>query len=351
VNRPLVALAGALALTIAASACSTTNPDAATVNGTHISRKVFEDDLHSLVTNDGFLKLNDTNITQGTPSALGDTKGTASGAFASAQLQNLIMLQLIHTELATRKVTPDADAITNGEKVGQGILSVSDPAVWATLPAALRTKYSAMGADYLTLKKALAPASEADIAGLYASVQNQLELCVSHILVATEDDAKAAAAEIKQGAKFEDVAKTRSTDTGSKDNGGNLSSTPGSCPTGADLDADFVAGARALKAVGDVSDPVKSQFGYHLIRLDKPIQTMVDLHDQLVEYGGQQATTAFMRDGTKAAKVTIDPRYGTWDAAQGAITTNKGAAGTAAAGVGTTVAAPAAGAPATTIAK
>lgn len=346
-NRPLAAFAGALALVLAASACSTTNPDAATVNGVHLSRTAFEADLHTLVTNPDFVKANEAATTQGAPSALGDTAGSVSTAFADQQLSNLVLLELIHQELITRQVTADAEQLKNGEDVAKGILGVSDEATWASLPADLKTRYGVKGGEYLALQKVLAPSSDAEIARLFTSVQDQIGICASHILVATEAEANTVVDELKQGKDFKDIAAARSTDTASKDNGGSLISQSGNCPTGAELDPDFVAAARAATPSVPTA-PVKTQFGYHIIRIEKALPTVADLHDQLVTYGSQQATKEFIGKSTQNANVSIDPHYGTWDKAKGTIVPTV-AAGTAAVGPTTAVTLP--GNSATSVAK
>ncbi len=84
-----------------------------------------------------------------------------------------------------------------------------------------------------------------------------------HILVEKEEDAKALITQIKGGAKFEDLAKKNSKDTGSAENGGDL---------------DFAkpenyvpefSGALVKLKKGEMTDaPVKSQFGWHIIKLE-----------------------------------------------------------------------------------
>lgn len=88
---------------------------------------------------------------------------------------------------------------------------------------------------------------------------------VAHILVATEDAAKAVKARLDKGEAFDKVAKEVSTDTGSKDNGGDLGSVP---YLNSGLDADFMTAATALNE-GAVSGPVKTQFGFHIIKVIK----------------------------------------------------------------------------------
>jgi peptidyl-prolyl cis-trans isomerase C len=84
-----------------------------------------------------------------------------------------------------------------------------------------------------------------------------------HILVEKEEDAKALIVQLKGGAKFEDLAKKSSKDTGSAENGGDLDfAKPDSYVP------EFGAALTKLKK-GELTDaPVKSQFGWHIIRLE-----------------------------------------------------------------------------------
>jgi peptidyl-prolyl cis-trans isomerase C len=85
-----------------------------------------------------------------------------------------------------------------------------------------------------------------------------------HILVATEDDAKAAIVKLKGGAKFEDLAKQISTDKASAPNGGDLGwSLPGHYLP------DFAKAMVAMKAGTTSEVPVKSTVGFHVIKLEE----------------------------------------------------------------------------------
>jgi peptidyl-prolyl cis-trans isomerase C len=84
-----------------------------------------------------------------------------------------------------------------------------------------------------------------------------------HILVEKEEDAKALIAKIKAGEKFEDLAKKNSKDTGSAENGGDLDFAK------AESYVPEFGGALTKLKKGEMTDtPVKSQFGYHIIRLE-----------------------------------------------------------------------------------
>jgi foldase protein PrsA len=104
---------------------------------------------------------------------------------------------------------------------------------------------------------------------------------LAHILVPTEDQAKEIRAKITAGASFADMAKQYGTD-GTKDKGGDLGFY--SYDT-TELDADFMAGAKTLKE-GEVSQPVKTQFGYHLIKAtnintEKSVKPLEEVKDQI----------------------------------------------------------------------
>jgi len=83
-----------------------------------------------------------------------------------------------------------------------------------------------------------------------------------HILVETEEQAHEILAKLKQGESFEDLAKQYSTDEASKDNGGDL----GYFGRG-EMVAEFEEVAFSLKP-GETSKPVKTQFGYHIIKVE-----------------------------------------------------------------------------------
>lgn len=84
-----------------------------------------------------------------------------------------------------------------------------------------------------------------------------------HILVEKEEEAKALIAQLKGGAKFEELAKKNSKDTGSGENGGDLDfAKPESYVQ------EFSAAMVKLKKGELTETPVKSQFGWHIIRLD-----------------------------------------------------------------------------------
>jgi peptidyl-prolyl cis-trans isomerase C len=93
-------------------------------------------------------------------------------------------------------------------------------------------------------------------------ITSEQEVHARHILVATEDEAKAIEEELKKGADFADLAKKKSKDPGASD-GGDLGFF-----TKDQMVPEFSAVAFSLEP-GKISDPVKSQFGWHIIKVEE----------------------------------------------------------------------------------
>lgn len=109
--------------------------------------------------------------------------------------------------------------------------------------------------------------SDADVKARYDQVvgaqQAESEIRARHILVKTEDEAKAIIAELQGGADFVELAKTKSTGP-SGPNGGDL----GFFGKGRMVPA-FEAEAFALKTGEHSTVPVKSQFGWHIVKVEE----------------------------------------------------------------------------------
>lgn len=130
----------------------------------------------------------------------------------------------------------------------------------------------------------------------------------AHILLKTEDEAKAVKARLDKGEDFAKVAKEVSTDTASKDKGGDLGFVN---YVDSGFDAAFMAGAIALKE-GAVSAPIKSQFGYHVIKCIKkeeyPVKKLdtvkAQIKTQLETEQKQKKFQDKVNEWKKAAKIT-----------------------------------------------
>ena len=148
------------------------------------------------------------------------------------------------------------------------------------------------------------PISEADIASEYAKAKAQAgdkEYHAFHIQLEKEDEAKAIISKLKAGAKFEELAK-QSKDTGSAPKGGDLDWAPPS-----NYPKPF-ADALVLLQKGNFTDaPVKTEAGYHVIKLDDVRATkfppLEEVKQQVVEGLQQQKLQAYQQSLMKKAKI------------------------------------------------
>jgi foldase protein PrsA len=138
------------------------------------------------------------------------------------------------------------------------------------------------------------------------------EITVRHILLKDEKTANDVKKQLDAGGKFEDLAKKYSTDTGSAQNGGSIGVI--NSKNAGQFDPDFVKGAYALK-LNQISAPVKSQFGYHIIQVTKIVDKKP--YDQMkkeIEYDVKSskitsdAITKAMDREMKAANVKISDK-------------------------------------------
>ena len=134
------------------------------------------------------------------------------------------------------------------------------------------------------------PVTEAEIKAEYdkfVAANGGKEYRARHILVDKEDEAKALIADIKKGAKFEDLAKKASKDPGSGANGGDLD-----WANAASYVPEF-SNAMVKLEKGQMTDtPIKSQFGFHVIRVDDVREAQLPKLEEVKPQITQQLTQA-----------------------------------------------------------
>ncbi|MEO8154906.1 MAG: peptidylprolyl isomerase [Rhizobacter sp.] len=149
------------------------------------------------------------------------------------------------------------------------------------------------------------PVTDAEVKAEYDKFKAQsagTEYHARHILVEKEDEAKALIAQIKGGAKFDDLAIKNSKDPGSGEKGGDLDwASPSSYVP------EFAQALSALKKGEMTQTPVKTQFGYHIILLEDTREAqfpgLEEVTPQIKQRLGQQRLTKF-RDDIKAKSKT-----------------------------------------------
>lgn len=151
-------------------------------------------------------------------------------------------------------------------------------------------------AESATTEEAIAAAYEDQ----YANAEPATEYNASHILVETEEEAAAIVEELAAGADFATLAQERSTGP-SGPNGGSL----GWFGQGM-MVPPFEEAVMALE-VGDVSEPVETQFGWHVITVNETRQTEVpsleDVRAELIEEIQRTAVEARISELTESAEI------------------------------------------------
>jgi peptidyl-prolyl cis-trans isomerase C len=149
------------------------------------------------------------------------------------------------------------------------------------------------------------PVTDAEIKAEYdkfAAANGGKEYKARHILVEKEDEAKAIIANLKKGGKFEDMAKKQSKDPGSGANGGDLD-----WANAASYVPEFAGAMVKLNKGQTTQEPVKSQFGFHVIRLDDvreaQLPKLEEVKPQIAQQLQQQRLATFQEELRGKAKV------------------------------------------------
>jgi parvulin-like peptidyl-prolyl isomerase len=299
-TRPRRLLA-VLALAVLLAGCgSFEDGPAATVNGHEITDDTLHDELDAVRENEGYRTLMEQQLGQESP---GDGEGTFATPFVSNLLSERVYFTLIEQEL-------ERDGVAVGDErtaAARGELEERGGQDFADLPEAQQ--------DALVQRVAVLAALDEEVGPRYFEEHKQDfdTICVSHVLVATEErsdgDARARAEDLKAlvdgGTAFRTVASEESDDAGAAAQGGDLG-----CGSRGRFPTAFEDAAYALE-VDEVSDPVRTQFGYHLIRVEDRTETG---YEEVRDSVRQQLLSDLAAD----ADVTVDRRYGEWREAEDA---------------------------------
>ncbi|MDP9898841.1 foldase protein PrsA [Variovorax ginsengisoli] len=149
------------------------------------------------------------------------------------------------------------------------------------------------------------PVTDAEVKAEYdkfVAANGGKEYKARHILVETEDQAKKIIADVKKGGSFEDIAKKQSKDPGSGANGGDLD-----WASPASFVPEFSEAMVKLKPGEMTQVPVKSQFGYHIIRVDEvrdaQLPKLDEVKPQITQQLQQQKLQKFQEELRAKAKV------------------------------------------------
>jgi peptidyl-prolyl cis-trans isomerase C len=194
----------------------------------------------------------------------------ASGQPSTPEMANAIKDELINREVlaqaaAKRGLERDPNIAAQMKIAGQAVL--------------IRAYFD----DYVKAN----PVTDAQLKQQYDAFVAQMgdkEFKARHILVDTEDEAKAIIAQLGRGESFEKLAKDKSKDTGSKEQGGDLDWGPAGRYV-----PEFGNALRILQKGQTTPAAIKTQFGWHVIRLDDSRAMKVPTFDEVKENFRQRA--------------------------------------------------------------
>lgn len=350
---PLVLALMAVIALFVSSACDPVTPAAIRVDGWEMSRSRFLEELDQLAGDEELMQILGL-------SAYSDTdKGSYDTAYTSAIANLHVINRLLEDEVQSRGLEVDRDAarqmllsqltsMINSRAGTQGAASgaasaneMLDRVSWIGDALVTRFAYSAALQEAFSAEMN----SEEELRALYEKYKDQIgeQACASHILVSvgsvdqatgqpipgTEaEDAEALAkansldAQLAAGADFAKLAETESDDPGSAAAGGSLG-----CNAKGVFVPEFDDAVWSAN-VGEVVGPIKTAYGYHLIKVERRgTPTFEDLRPQLEQNLSQQAGQAvadWLTTKGKTAQIEVDPRFGSWDPERGAVVSPDG---------------------------
>jgi parvulin-like peptidyl-prolyl isomerase len=285
-----------LVVLFALSACGTSKPPAAVVDGETIT----DSQLAAQMVLFTFL-----GSLQRQPCGQADTSigESADAACARFTLSNLIQEDLVKHYATAHDITIAESDVT--QAISQLETSVGGAKALDQKLQQNDVTRPAIGS---------AGVSDQQLRSLYEQDRTQFtQIHAKHILVKSESLARKIAAEATPK-NFASLAKRYSTDTGSAAKGGDLGTLSASS-----LDPAFVQAALALKP-GQISQPVQTQFGWHVILLvSATVQPFDQVKDQLSGSIESQAFNTWMQGRLKDASITVNPKYGRFDASTGSV--------------------------------
>lgn len=293
----------ALALIAAAGGAYSSSGDwAAKVDGRAISERDLLDELEQLREHPDAAQF-------GFPES---SPGAVSSQVSSAWLARSVQNVIVELEIERRDVEVTDEHVAAAE--ANAVQSFGGAEAWDAFAPWFREREIRSLANLLALSEVIGgPPSEADLRAAYEAQKELLaRSCTSHILVETLEEAEEIKAQLDEGGDFAALAAEHSIDTASAENGGEI----GCLRRGEGLVPSYEATAFSL-GVGEISDPVESEFGFHVIRVDDVQEpTFEEARPQLEQLAQGQAQQRFaevMGQVLTEADIEVNPKYGSLD--------------------------------------
>ena len=295
-SRFAAALAATCLLGLTACGSVSSSSDAFSVNGTGYAEEDFN-------------KLSDVLISAGQFTAINGKIKTADAI--------VVLRTLIRYEAFLQFIEESNVKILESDKA-EVLKNANADEKFPTYPKELQDVLVNFNIADVTLRK-MTPPAIGEIEKLYSdSPASAGVLCLSHILVKTEAEAKTVLADLKSGTKFAAVAAKKSIEPGADKSGGSLANGDQPCQALANLqtsfDKDFMIGAVAAKP-GVPTGPVKSSFGYHII-LSAPF---ADVKDSVATVVAENPGTTLLAGYMSKTDIKVNSTYGVWNGATATI--------------------------------
>jgi parvulin-like peptidyl-prolyl isomerase len=321
VRKLLFLAAAALGSGLVATACNPVTPYAAVVNGTVISRTTLNSELAAIAGNPSDVaSIEAATSGQGPALAIrGSGPGTYGATFASEVLRQEILYTLIDQELARRHVSVTSYELQAARTDVPGALQGSGQT------AVNLSQFPAAYQQILVRRQAELEALEADLSGktlsaeavseYYSAHSSQFyEACASRIEVGSQLEALAVEADLAKGTSFAAEATSKSTDTQTSGQGGQIG-----CGSGLQFQSSFgadFANTVATVELGKPSAPLAVPTGYDIVegsqRQPLPASAAEGQIRQQLTGGGQTAQETMLTRDVAGARVSVDARYGSW---------------------------------------
>jgi parvulin-like peptidyl-prolyl isomerase len=312
VKRSFFLVVAAVVLVLVGTACGDlAKPYAAKVNGSRIDQSIVDRELRAVLANKAVLQQLEAGLQPGeqiTGAGKGDS--TVSSAFAARMLTRRIYLQLIHQEIGRRHITITTAQLAQGRRDAEQ--QFGDAKVFAKFPKPYQDEMARSNAEVAVMQeKTVGPVTDEQLQAYYQQNAQQFSgRCISHILVPTKEKAEQLHTLLATGADFATVARAESTDTQSGAQGGFLGCYQPNEPLG--FVEPFQSEAQKLP-VGQISQPVQTQFGFHLIKVSSQRsfdEVKEQIRAQLQQQGSQGAFNQLLLGLVQKAKIEINPRFG-----------------------------------------
>jgi foldase protein PrsA len=263
---------------------------------------------------------------------------TEAVAGAREALQGLIVARIVLSGAAEEGVSiSEADVNTRLDQLKQQVAAQGGNFEQALkernlTEATLRNQLRVQVAAEKISAKLVPGKSDADLlATLGERKQQFLQVHVRHVLVRDEATARKVRSELEAGGDWGTVARRYSTDTGTKERGGDLGfQSKGETVPPFEKAVYDLAGKGSCKdktsgrCESPISNPVKTEFGWHVLqvtelRLPPGDDQLRGQLDPSLQRRRQEAVQKWFEQRLKAASVQVNPRFGRWDAASGKI--------------------------------